>query len=121
MSLGLYLALGAAGGLGSVLRFLLDRTVGARGRGPFPSGTLLVNLSGSLALGVLFGAAVTGTAYALLATGVLGGYTTFSTWMFESQRLAEGGESGTSLANLAISLGGGLAAVEIGRLLGGAL
>jgi CrcB protein len=121
LSLLVYAGIGFLGGLGALARFGIDATVSTRARGPFPLGTFLVNISGSLVLGLVIGAAVTGDALALVATGALGAYTTFSTWAFESHRLAEDGELGLSAANFAVSLVAGIAAAALGRLLGGAL
>ena len=75
------------GALGAVARFRLDSAVSARLPSDFPLGTLVVNLTGSFALGVLVGASVTDRIAFLLGTGFTGGYTTFSTWMVESERL----------------------------------
>jgi CrcB protein len=119
MSLPVVLGLGALGGLGAVLRFLLDGTVSRRLGRAFPYGTLAVNLSGAAALGVLAGAAVQGDAYKLWGVGLLGGYTTFSTWMLESHRLAEEGRGGLTLINVAGSLVLGVLAAWLGRHLGG--
>jgi CrcB protein len=109
------------GGAGAVARFLLDGAVAARTRGAFPAGTLLVNLSGSVVLGLLAGATLRADALVLAGTALVGAYTTFSTWMLESHRLGEAGRGGLLWANLAVSLVLGLAAAEAGRLLGGAL
>jgi fluoride exporter len=113
--------IGLLGGAGAIARFLLDGVVSERLGGAFPTGTLVVNVSGSFLLGVLVGAAVSGDASRLLATGALGGFTTFSTWMFESHRLAEGGELRGAAANIVASLVLGLLAVWLGRELGMAL
>jgi CrcB protein len=113
------LGIALLGGVGAVGRFLLDGAVSARAGDRFPWGTLAVNLSGALALGVLVGAAVEGDALRLWGTGLLGAYTTFSTWMFESHRLAEDGEGRRSLANLLVGLVLGLAAAWLGRQIGG--
>ena len=121
MSVGVLIGLGLLGGVGAVLRFLLDRGVSARTGREFPYGTLAVNLVGSLALGVLAGAAVGGDAYRLSATGLIGAFTTFSTWSFESHRLAEEGRAGHGALNLLISLAFGLGAVWLGRRLGAGL
>ena len=121
MSLPVYLALGACGGVGAVLRFLLDGIVSERSDGAFPSGTFAVNISGAIALGLLFGAGVTGSAYAIAGTGLVGGYTTFSTWMYETHRLAEDGENGPAAANVLLSLVVGVLAAALGRLIGTAL
>jgi fluoride exporter len=72
-------------------------------------------------LGVLVGAAVGGDAFRLEGTGLLGAYTTFSTWALESQRLGEDGQLGAGVANLAVSLALGLACAWAGREPGGAL
>lgn len=77
-----------AGGLGAVLRFLLDDLVGRLVTSRFPLGTLLVNLSGSFALGLVVGNFGTDSPAALvLGTGLLGGFTTFSTHAVETLRL----------------------------------
>jgi fluoride exporter len=115
------LALGVAGGLGALARFLADGDVAGRLGREFPFGTLVVNLSGSFALGVVVGAAVHGDAYRLAATGFLGAYTTFSTWMFESQRLAEDGELSLAGVNVVVSLLLGVVVIWAGRHLGSAL
>jgi fluoride exporter len=80
-----------------------------------------VNLTGAFALGVLAGAAVSGDALRLAGTGLLGGYTTFSTWMLESHRLAEDGRGRLGAANLLVSLLAGLAAAWLGQQAGGLL
>lgn len=110
-----------AGGAGAIARLLLDGTVSARTAGRLPLGTLAVNLSGAFLLGLLVGLSPGGDVRDVLGTGLLGGYTTFSTWMLESHRLAEDGRGATAAANLAGSLVLGLAAAAVGRTLGGAL
>ena len=109
------------GGVGAVLRFVVDRTVSSRVPGSFPYGTLVVNLSGALALGMLHGAGVSGDALRLFGTGLLGAYTTFSTWMLESHRLGEDGRVRLGLANVLVSLALGLACVWLGDQIGGTL
>jgi CrcB protein len=112
---------GLLGGAGAVARFLLDGAVASRVASAFPFGTLAVNLVGALALGVLHGAGVDGDALRLAGTGLLGAYTTFSTWMLESHRLGEDGRLRVGVANLLVSLALGLACVCLGDRLGGAL
>ena len=121
MSLGVLLGIGLLGGAGAVARFAVDGAVSSLSGRRFPWGTLTVNLTGSLVLGVLAGAGVGGDALRLAGTGFLGGYTTFSTWMFESHRLGEDGELSAGVANLVASLALGLLAVWLGRKLGAAL
>lgn len=114
----LWAGVGVLGGLGALARFLLDGLVSARGGGRFPLGTLLVNLSGSVVLGILVGVALSGNDYLLAGTAVIGSYTTFSTWMLESHRLAEDGLRWMVAANVAASLVLGVGAAELGRLIG---
>ena len=105
-----WLGLAMAGGLGAVARFLVDGAVSDRLGRALPLGTLAVNLSGAFALGVLSGNFVVGT-------GFVGAYTTFSTWMLETQRLAEDGRSAAALANVFGSLVLGLGAAALGASL----
>ena len=121
MSAPVLLGVALLGGLGAVARFLLDGAVSARAGRGFPWGTLAVNLSGAFALGVIVGAALSADGLRLLGTGLLGGYTTFSTWALESHRQAEDGWGRGALINLAISLVVGLGCAWAGRRLGIAL
>ncbi len=118
MTAPLLLGIGLLGGAGAVARYLVDTVAGPRTRRGFPRGILVVNLSGALLLGVLLGASVQGDAQRLLAGGLLGAYTTFSTWMFDSHRLATGGRRGQAALNLLAGLALGLLAVWLGRELG---
>ena len=113
--------LAVLGGIGALGRFTVDRAVSARRPSDFPYGTLVVNLSGGLALGALVGLELAGDGLLLVGTGLLGSYTTFSTWMVETQRLAEDGEWTLMWLNLAVPMLGGLAATGLGWLAGGAL
>jgi CrcB protein len=110
---------GVLGGLGAIARFLVDGLVSGNSNSRFPLGTLLVNLSGSVVLGLLVGVALSGDAYLLAGTAVIGSYTTFSTWMFESHRLAEDGKRALLAVNVVCSLLLGVGATELGRLIGG--
>jgi fluoride exporter len=107
------------GGAGSVLRFLVDGLVSTRTGGRFPFGTLVINVSGAAVLGLLSGLALSPGAALLGGTAAVGSYTTFSTWMFETERLAEERERGRAAANVLVSLVLGVAAAELGRLIGG--
>jgi CrcB protein len=80
-----------------------------------------VNLSGAFVLGALAGAALPERALLVLGTGFLGGYTTFSTWMVESERLGEAGAAVLVLANLAVSMLLGVGAAALGWYVGDAL
>ena len=110
MSLGTWLGIAALGGVGATARFLLDGAVSSRAGTAFPWGTLAVNATGSFALG-LAGTSV------LVGTGLLGAYTTFSTWMLETHRLAEDGRRRPAVLNVVGSLAVGLAATWLGRQL----
>lgn len=121
MSAAAWLGVALLGGAAAIARFLLDAAVGERVAGPFPAGTLAVNLSGAVVLGFIAGVALEGTALTIVAGGGLGSYTTFSTWMFESQRLGETGDVRLLWLNIGISLAAGLAAVTLGHWLGGLL
>jgi fluoride exporter len=116
-----WVGVGALGALGALGRFTIDAAVSARRPSVFPFGTLAVNLSGGFALGILVGLDVTGDALLLLGTGLLGSYTTFSTWMVEAQRLGEDGEWRLMWLNLAGPMVAGLAATGFGWIMGGAL
>jgi fluoride exporter len=121
MSLATVLGIGVLGGIGAMLRFLLDGAVSERLGRAFPYGTFAVNVSGALLLGLVVGAAVDGGDSHLLGTGLLGAFTTFSTWALESHRLGEDGRLGLGAANFAVSLAVGLLAAWLGREIGGAL
>jgi fluoride exporter len=121
VSAAIWIGVAGLGGLGAVARFALDRFVLARAGRGFPAGTLAVNVSGSFLLGLLVGISLDGDAYLLAGTAVLGSYTTFSTWMLETQRLGEHGEGGGLIANIALSAAIGLGAAVLGRLIGAAL
>jgi CrcB protein len=121
VSVAVVMGIGLLGGAGAVARFLLDGAVAARAGRAFPWGTLAVNLSGAFALGVLAGAALSGDAYRLAATGLLGAYTTFSTWALESHRLGEDGQLRIGALNLAVSLVLGVVAAWAGRRVGAVL
>lgn len=106
------------GGIGSVLRFLVDRTVARRVARAFPFGTLAVNVSGAALLGFLGGLALSRDAALLAGTGFVGAYTTFSTWMLETHRLGEERQTRTALANIVVSVALGIAAAILGQWVG---
>ena len=106
------------GGAGALARFTIDGLVGGRMSGPFPYGTLAVNTAGCLCLGVVTGAALHGAAGEVVETGLIGAFTTFSTWMLETHRLAEDSRTPLAVANIVVSLALGGAVVWAGHLLG---
>jgi CrcB protein len=105
------------GGCGAVIRFAVDGVVAARARRDFPYGTLVVNLSGALVLGLLTGLALNAGQALLAGTAAVGSYTTFSTWMFETQRLTEERQHASAVANVLVSLVLGVAAAALGRFI----
>jgi CrcB protein len=117
MTLLVWLGVAALGGVGALLRFALDGIVAGRLGRDLPAGTLAVNVSGAFALGFVAGSTLTGDALLLAGTALLGSYTTFSTWMLETQRLAEEGELAAAVSNSLLSLAVGLAAIALGRAL----
>ncbi len=108
----------AAGGLGSVTRFLVDSAVSRRARSSFPLGTMVVNVSGAVVLGVLSGIALPSGVWLVAGAGAVGSYTTFSTWMFETQRAAEEHSRRIAAANVLVGMAAGLLAAALGRWLG---
>lgn len=126
---GTFLLICLAGGLGAALRYALDAAVTPRIRAPFPVATMIINLSGSLLLGLLTGVVVTAGLprewLLVLGGGLLGGYTTFSTASVEAVRLLRSrrvvafavyGPGVAVLAVAAAALGVGLG-VAIGSVL----
>jgi fluoride exporter len=103
------------GGIGSVLRFLVDRAVARRAARSFPFGTLTVNISGAALLGFLGGLALSKDAALLAGTAFVGAYTTFSTWMLETQRLSEERQLRSAFANIVVSVVLGMAAALLGQ------
>ena len=121
MTVAIWIGVMLLGGLGAVARFSLDRAVSRRVARPFPVGTLVVNLTGALLLGFLAGLALSPHLALLAGTGFVGSYTTFSTWMLETQRLGEERQVVSAFANIAVSVALGLAAAWLGQTLGAAL
>jgi CrcB protein len=119
----IYLLIALGGATGALLRYGVDTTVTGLTGATFPFGTLVVNVSGSFVLGLLFGLVVERSLLPpevrpALMIGLLGAYTTFSTWMLESWRLVEDGAYLYAIANLGGSVLLGAVAVTAGIALG---
>lgn len=121
MTVVLWIGVVLIGGAGSVLRLVVDGAIASRTGRAFPYGTLVVNLSGALLLGFITGLALSHDGTLLAGTAAVGSYTTFSTWMFETQRLGEDRQILSLTANVVVSLSAGVAAAALGQLLGGHL
>ena len=121
------IALIAVGGAaGAATRYLVDVFVSERFGGAFPLGTLVINLTGSFALGLLFALSIERALLPAdirgpLMIGFRGAYTTFSTLMLESWRLVEDGAVVLAIANVAGSAALGLGAVVLGLAIGRAI
>ncbi|NEY36544.1 fluoride efflux transporter CrcB [Streptomyces sp. PRKS01-65] len=115
----------AGGMIGAPLRYLTDRAVQSRHDSVFPWGTFAVNVAGCLVLGLLTGAVAAGAAGSrlqlLLGTGLCGALTTYSTFSYETLRLAETGAGRYAVANVVAGVAAGLGAACAGVALGEAL
>ncbi len=115
-------SVGLAGALGALARYVLGRFIAERAGSLFPFGTFLINVTGAFVIGLLF--AFTGrklinpSVQGVLATGFLGGYTTFSTMSWEGVQLARGGSTRFSLLYFAGNVAFGLLAATLGLALG---
>ena len=119
-------SVGLGGAIGSMARYALGSVLGRRDGWEYWMATLTVNATGALALGILvglLGESFTGDPAVRtgLTVGLLGGYTTFSTWMVESVELIGDGRLGSGVANIALSVAIGLAAAVTGLAIGRAL
>lgn len=114
----LALAVGLAAAVGALARYLLDQFVSSRSDSAFPWGTFTVNVTGSLVLGLVTGLVLAGGLGAgpavVLSAGLAGGYTTWSTWTWETLALAEAGALLEAAANVVGSVAVGLVAAAAG-------
>jgi len=123
LSLSFILLVGVAGALGAVSRYLLGRFIAERVSSQFPLGTLVINLTGAFLIGLLFALAgrnvISTSEQVILATGFLGGYTTFSTMSWEGIQLVRGGSTTNGLLYLSGSVALGLLCATLGLVVGG--
>ncbi|WP_333770442.1 fluoride efflux transporter CrcB [Streptomyces sp. IBSBF 2435] len=114
----------AGAAVGAPMRYLTDRAVQSRHASVFPWGTLTVNVVGCLVLGALTGAAegaASARLHLLIGTGLCGTLTTYSTFSYETLRLAESGAKAYAAGNVLLSVAAGLGAAFAGVTLGTAL
>lgn len=117
-----FLAVAVGGALGAMSRYGVALLVAIFWKRDFPLATLLINVSGSFVLGFFSTFAVQKTSLdpiwrLLVATGFVGAYTTFSTFEYETQRLAESGALWWGALNVIASVAAGFAAVQLGVIL----
>jgi fluoride exporter len=114
----LAVAVGVAAAVGAALRYLVDQIVQHQHDQTFPWGTFVINVSGSLLLGLTIGLAshhgLPTVAATVIGVGLLGGYTTWSTYLWESVALAETGAVSQAALNVFGSLAAGFAAAAAG-------
>ncbi len=122
MTLELFVMVAIGGCVGAPSRYLLDRKINGRIESDLPWGTFLVNISGSLILGLVTGLSLSHhlspLAKALIGTGFCGAYTTFSTFTLETLRLFEVGQYANAALNVTVSTLVGLAGAGIGLAIG---
>ena len=115
-----YLAIALAGSAGAILRYVLATQI-SRLNFRFPLGTFIINITGSMFLGWFLTFVtrhnLSDTTRLAIGVGFVGAYTTFSTYMFESNRLLEEGAGYLAILNLVGSLVAGLLAVRLGVMM----
>ncbi|GAA3288552.1 fluoride efflux transporter CrcB [Arthrobacter citreus] len=125
MTPAVFLVLVLAGGLGAVARFVIDDLIRSHLKTSFPWATTIINVSGSLVLGLLTGLTLTRLEptdlSVLIGAGFLSGYTTFSTASYETVQLIKQGRLGASFVSGVVMLVLSVAAAVIGLGVGAAL
>jgi fluoride exporter len=121
-----YVMVGVGGALGSILRFWLGSYIGERIGTRFPYGTLVVNISGSFLIGLVFAILTQRMQWSpnwryLIPIGFIGGYTTFSSFEFEAFRTIQDGQLGLGLLYVGLSVVVGFIAVWGGMVAGRAI
>jgi CrcB protein len=119
------LAVSAGAGLGAIARCLVDVAVQRRTGATWPAGTLVVNVTGSLALGILVGLGLRhglgDPVRTVIGTGVIGGYTTFSTFAHDTVRMIDDRSTRHAVTHMVTNLVAGLAAATAGLIAAQAL
>ena len=117
---------GVGGCVGSILRYWLGSYIGGRMGTRFPYGTLVINVTGSFLIGLIFAVLTARTDWSpnwryLILIGFIGGYTTFSSFEFETLRTVQDGQFGLALLYIAASVIVGFIAVWGGVMAGRAI
>ena len=118
-----YVMVALGGALGSVLRFWLGSLIGGRFGSRFPYGTFVINMTGSFLIGMILTLMAERTQWSpswryLIPIGFIGGYTTFSTFEYETFRLFQDGQMLGAVLNVTLSVIVGFAGVWIGAVAG---
>ena len=121
-----YFMVGVGGCLGSILRFWLGSYIGNKMGSRFPYGTFVINITGSFLVGLVFALLTVKTQWSpnwryLIPIGFIGGYTTFSSFEYETLRTMQGGQIGLGLLYVAASVVVGFVAVWGGMIAGRAI
>ncbi len=121
-----YLLVGVGGCLGSILRFWLGSYIGSKMGTRFPYGTFVINITGSFLIGLVFAFLTVKTQWSpnwryLIPIGFIGGYTTFSSFEYETLRSIQDGQIGLGLLYVATSVVIGFVAVWGGMIAGRAI
>ncbi len=109
-----YILVGIGGIFGSITRYSIGKITGKRRNGDFPVGTFIINITGAALLGIISAKIVNNTLYAFLGDGILGGFTTFSTFMYEGFNLFRGREKLNAFTYMVLSILLGVAFYGIG-------
>jgi len=121
-----YVMVGVGGGLGSIFRFWLGSYIGSKMGTRFPYGTLVINVTGSFLIGLVYALLIAKTTWSpnwryLIPIGFIGGYTTFSSFEYETLRTIQDGQIGLGLLYVGLSMCAGFVAVWGGVVTGRAI
>ncbi|MGV3263883.1 fluoride efflux transporter CrcB [Cytobacillus pseudoceanisediminis] len=122
MSMFHFLMVGMGGFFGAICRLWVSQVINKRIVSRFPAATLVINLSGSLLLGIMVGSGIEGSLFMLIGTGFIGAFTTFSTFNLEAIQLHMDKRKKELILYNVLSYGGGillaLLGIELGKLFG---
>ena len=122
MSMFHFLMVGMGGFFGAICRLWVSQVINKRIVSRFPAATLVINLIGSLLLGIMVGSGIEGSLFMLIGTGFMGAFTTFSTFKLEAIQLHMDKRKKELILYNVLSYGGGillaLLGIELGKLFG---